>query len=265
MRILKKILKLFTPKKPIPKKGDQWFIGIKYRSKNIFNLKGLVFIKAPKGRYWADPFVIEHEGKHYLFYEDYDYIKAVIGVAELKGLRLLNPRTVIEEKQHMSFPAVFKHDGQIYMTPERCRAKKLYIYKATRFPDVWEKYALVARGKFDDPIVRKVKSGFEIWTTEGGNNLRVFKSSNLKGPWILIKKSEEDFARSAGYFIGNLRPVQDLRKTYGGAIKFLDRKKVVKTINPNWGKNLNGTHTFNVTDKYIVIDGRRPYAKRIDK
>lgn len=264
MKYLEKAFKLFHKKPKRSKEQDQWFIALKYRTKDIFNLKNLIVIHAPKGHFWADPFVIEYRKKHYLFYEDYDYNKGVIGVAEIKGLKLTKPRTVLCHRKHMSFPAVFKHDDEIFMTPECINSRKLIIYIAKQFPDKWEKYAEVARGKFEDPIIKKLDYGFEIWATEGRGEKRVFYAERLKGPWVLIKKEKNALSRSAGHFIGDLRLVQDSTKTYGGAIKFLKGNKIINSISPNWAKNIIGTHTFNISEKYVVIDGKRSFKNRIE-
>jgi hypothetical protein len=261
MKLLKKIISFFFKK---TNKKDQWFIALKYRSKNLFNLKNLTIIHAPKGHFWADPFVIEHQKKHFIFFEDHDYVKANIGVAELKGLNLINPRTIICERVHVSFPAVFKHKQDFYMTIESIKAKKLYIYKAIKFPDQWKKYSIVARGQFDDPIIKKTNKGFEIWASEGSNRLKVFHSQTINGPWKLIKDEEKKYARSAGHFIGNLRLAQDCTSTYGGAIKLIKNDKVIKTIKPNWAANIIGTHTFNFNSKYVVLDGKRSYQHKIE-
>jgi hypothetical protein len=261
MGLLKKIFRKFFKKK---NKKDQWFIALKYRTKNLFNLKNLTIIHAPKGHFWADPFVIEHQKRHFIFFEDHDYVKANIGVAELKGLELINPRTIIKEKTHISFPAVFKLEKDFFMTIESIKEKKLYIYKAIKFPDQWKKYSIVARGQFVDPVIKKTTKGFEIWASEGSNRLKVFHSKTINGPWKVIRDEEKKYARSAGHFIRDIRPVQDCTSTYGGAIKLIKNDKVIKTIKPNWAPNITGTHTFNFNSKYVVIDGKRPYQHKIE-
>ena len=264
MKYLDKLLRLFQARPKRLKEQDQWFIALKYRDNDIFNLKNLVHIHAPKGHFWADPFIIEHQNKHYIFYEDYDYVKGVIGVAEIRGLKLIKPRTVLSHRKHMSFPAVFHHEGQVFMTPECINSRKLLIYIASQFPDIWKVYAEVARGKFEDPVIKKLDYGFEIWATEGKGQQRVFYAEKLDGPWVATKKTKNLLSSSAGHFINDWRPVQDSTKTYGGAIKFLQGNKIIKTIFPTWAKNIIGTHTFNVSAKYVVIDGKRSFKNKIE-
>lgn len=255
----------YLKRKPKKKKNeDQWFIAIKRRGDSLFDLSNLVELEAPSGTYWADPFVVEWAGRVYIFFEDYDYQKAVISVGELVDMKLVNHRVVLSERKHLSFPAVFRDEGVFYMTPERSRAKKLLIYRAKKFPDHWEKFCVVAKGKYDDPVLKKTVDGYEIWATEGANNLVIFFAKNLRGPWKLIRQENVSDSRSAGHFIGDLRPVQDISKIYGGAIKFKLDNEIHHAISPDWADNLNGTHTFNISENYVVIDGRRPYRFRKD-
>ncbi len=230
---------------------NYWFIAIKERGKDIYNLDGLTILKSPPGHFWADPFLADK----YLFFEDYDYEKGIISVGELDGLTLKNVRPVLVEREHLSFPSLLYDDGSWYMTPERHNARVLRVYRATQFPDQWQPIVRVARGRFDDPLLRKTERGFEIWTTKA-DVLHVFEAKRIVGPWRLVRTHTAPFQRSAGNFIGDIRPTQDTKPVYGRAIKFLRGDEVVRTIEPTWYPNLTGTHTFNVSDTHVVIDGR---------
>lgn len=235
---------------------NKWFIGIKKRTEDIFDVSDMTILESPIGHYWADPFLADEDGITYLFFEDYNYDKGVIAVGELHGLEIRNIRTVIDEPKHLSFPSVFKDGGDWYMTPERCLSGELSIYKATAFPDVWEPIVTVSRGRYDDPILRKKENGYQIWTVEDGDKVRVFESKTIDGEWRLIKSNDEQYARPAGHFIGDIRPVQDSVPTYGRALKFKRGDAIIKEIEPDWIPNLTGTHTFNISEKYVCIDGR---------
>lgn len=240
---------------------NKWFIGIKKRGDDIFDLSMLTKIEAQDGRYWADPFLAEHEGREWLFFEDYDYNKGRLACMEIRDygdvpMPDINTFSVVlEEEHHVSFPSVTKIDGEWYMTPERVIAGELLVYRALEFPDVWTVHSRVAMGRYDDPILRKNGEHFEIWTTDD-NKLRVFRSSDMQR-WGVVRSEDKPYLRSAGHFIGELRPTQDSVPIYGRAIKFLDPEgKIKHQIEPDWAPNLTGTHTFNVSSKHVVIDGR---------
>lgn len=232
-----------------------WFIGIKERGAALMDTSGFTVIEAPEGHYYADPFLAEEDGKTYVFYEDYDYEKGRIAVAEVDGLELKNHRIILDELKHISFPSVFKYGGEWYMVPERVLAGELWVYKAVEFPDVWEPLKKVAEGRYDDPVFKETEDGIEIWCSTDGDKLRIFRAPSMDGDWSLIFSDDAPFARSAGNFIGNVRVAQDSVPVYGRAIKFINNGEML-TIEPDWYPQLTGTHTFNVTDKYVVIDGR---------
>jgi hypothetical protein len=238
---------------------NYWFIAIKKRGGDIFNLNNLAILRPPPGRFWADPFLADK----YLFFEDSDYRKGTIGVGELDGVTLKDVHPVLDEPEHLSFPSVLHDRGYWYMTPERRNAGVLRVYQATEFPNRWEPLVDVAYGRYDDPLLRKGDQGFEVWTTreEGPRGrrtdvLHVFAAESIEGPWRLVRTDAAPFQRAAGNFIGDLRPTQDCATIYGRAIKFLRGNEVVRTIEPTWYPSLTGTHTFNVSDTHVVIDGR---------
>ena len=94
----------------------------------------------PAGRYLADPFPIEVDGRHFLFVEDYSHSarRAVISVSELgTDEAWSSPRTVLERDHHLSYPFVFEHEGAIYMLPETEEAGRIELHRAVEFPYDW--------------------------------------------------------------------------------------------------------------------------------
>ena len=74
----------------------------------------------PAGLYdWvADPILVDHEGKTFLFYEAVKGDKGRIEVAEVQDDCTLGKRTVIlEDEYHYSYPFVFRHEDVWYMIP----------------------------------------------------------------------------------------------------------------------------------------------------
>ncbi|PIE06986.1 MAG: hypothetical protein CSA74_09405 [Rhodobacterales bacterium] len=94
----------------------------------------------PKGSYWADPFLFEHAGTLYLFYEVYDYKtrRGHLGVGRVEGDRLVPLGDVLKRPYHLSYPFVFSWKGEIWMLPETCGASQLELWRATDFPFGWE-------------------------------------------------------------------------------------------------------------------------------
>jgi hypothetical protein len=97
-------------------------------------------ISAPRGHFWADPFLCSHNGKTYCFVEDFVYKtkRGHISVLEITdgGARLLGD--CIKEDFHLSFPFLFRHEGQLYMCPESSEARQIRLYRCKNFPLEWE-------------------------------------------------------------------------------------------------------------------------------
>ncbi|MES2411375.1 MAG: hypothetical protein V4535_08030, partial [Bacteroidota bacterium] len=96
-----------------------------------------------KDRIWADPFSMQHEGKSYLFFEEFIHKnkKAHISYFELDANlkpTTKNPIIAINEKFHLSYPSVFKIDNDYYCCPESASNKSLTLYKAEVFPNQWK-------------------------------------------------------------------------------------------------------------------------------
>ncbi|HKT86338.1 MAG TPA: hypothetical protein VJQ77_09660 [Novosphingobium sp.] len=102
----------------------------------------------PGNRYQADPFLWEHLGRTYCFFETYDYDthKGSISVGELADQGLINVRTALSTDCHLSFPFLFEHEGQLFMMPESCGNKRLEIWRCTQFPDHWELHSTALEG-----------------------------------------------------------------------------------------------------------------------
>ena len=94
----------------------------------------------PPGRYFADPFVIERDGRTYCFVEDYVHArgKAHITVLEYRSGVATELGSCLDEPFHLSFPFVFEYEGQLYLCPEASASRSVRLYRCTEFPLRWE-------------------------------------------------------------------------------------------------------------------------------
>lgn len=241
-------------------KKNLWFLAYKERSGDIFDLSGLTIVDSPPNTYFADPFLIDYQGSTYVFFEYYDYDKGRIAYSEIIDGELGDISIAIEKDHHLSFPSVVELFGEVYMVPEQGLSGKLEIYKATQFPDKWEVISKVADGSFADPILSYEDKSFILNCSDSDNRAVTYRSKYIEGPWELIKSEDEPYYRPAGHpFMWKdrlIRPYQDCSKVYGGAIVFKEDDKVIKRIEPDWHPFLTGTHTWNISDKFVIIDGR---------
>lgn len=232
---------------------NKWIIKVSKNNGDVFDLSDSYgFGEHLKDKYVADPFVIKWHGQNYLFFELYDYKKGVIACKNLDDLGEM-PGVVLEEPYHLSFPCVFEDNGKLYMVPESGANGTIDLYEAEN-PYKWSKVkTLVSSVCAGDPVISKAGNTYFLeFTDSGDENLRVYRSDSLFGVWEEKVSKTEPHSRNAGHVFeyGDevIFPKQD-SKEYGKRIYF-------KTWNEEIIKTIEGIHTFNFNDDYIVTDYR---------
>lgn len=106
--------------------------------------------------WYADPILTTYQGKTYLLMESFDMRTQLgsIACAEFgEDGKLLQPRIIIQEKYHMSFPMVFFWNEELYMIPETCGNRSLNLYRCEG--DI-EKWTLVKSFPVEEKLVDTV-------------------------------------------------------------------------------------------------------------
>lgn len=247
-------------------------------------------LTAPTGRYYADPFVLEHEGRHWLFVEDFDIGagRAAISAVELRdGAPLGEPRVVLERDHHLSYPFVFVSDGHVYMLPESAGARRLDLYRATDFPFEWRhERTLVEDARLFDATLWFDDRGVWLWANvaedgaSSSDELHLFHAASLAEPLEPHPAnpvvSDVRRARPAGRLFRSgdalIRPAQASSERYGGGI-VLNRvdtltatdyaETPVGRIDPDWAPGIEATHTYSRDGAIEALDAilvrrRRP-------
>ena len=112
--------------------------------------------RAPRGRYWADPFVYRRGGRSYCFVEDIDRRtnRGHITALEVIGTDVVEIGVALREPFHLSFPFLFEHQGELYMCPETSAAREVRVYRSVEFPLRWELAQVLMRGvSAADPLL----------------------------------------------------------------------------------------------------------------
>lgn len=94
----------------------------------------------PNKRYWyADPILYSRDGKKYLFLEKYDMVtdKGSIAISYYSDGEFLEPKTIIDESFHMSFPHIFEYKGRTFMIPECSGSHQIRIYENGKTIEDW--------------------------------------------------------------------------------------------------------------------------------
>jgi hypothetical protein len=232
-------------------------------------------------RFYADPFVFEHENRHYLFVEEFPYAtgRGIISVAELlEDGSFSVPRPVIEEPHHLSYPQVFEVSGEIFMIPESAAARELVLYRAEHFPGKWVRdTVLLSNVDFNDATLLQSGGRFWLFGTErfghgsASDTMSVYSAPSLRGDYephrlnpIVVDRSA---ARPGGAFIRQgerlFLPVQDGTRAYGGGLGLMELLRLdmdevafapVRPIamGPAWRRC--GIHTLNRSGRIEAID-----------
>jgi hypothetical protein len=101
------------------------------------------------GELWADPFLWREGEALYVFFENYDYATRLgrISVGRLEDGELHYLGDALKLEHHLSYPFVFRHDGQLYMMPERHQADRVEVWRCVEFPLKWELHATALEGR----------------------------------------------------------------------------------------------------------------------
>jgi hypothetical protein len=244
---------------------------------------GWRWLQDDRRRYFADPFVFEEGGVAYVLCEEYPYAtsKGVISVFTLDDEGAPGPpRVVLERPCHLSYPFVFRHDGAIWMTPESGQSRTLELYRADPFPFRWTlDRVLLSEVEIADATPFAWNGDWWLSATSGEtagaswDRLSFYRGSSPLGPWTpafagpaLIDASA---ARPAGRVFEHegtlLRPAQDCRAGYGAGLAFCRIETLApgafrQTALQRFG-SVGGLHTFNMTDRFAVIDAAGPRAR----
>jgi hypothetical protein len=231
-------------------------------SRNPFSLRPVVIA--------ADPFLYVHKKELYLFYEEQVDLtgKGVIKMTKTRDVKSwTKPVLVLEEDFHLSYPNVFKINGQIYMMPETGENKSIRLYTPNDDLSQWTFYeTLLSDRHFVDSDIVYNQGTYFLFTTdysEKTNKLRLYYSDKLVEDWTEHPQSPiakgENVGRCGGSIFnynGNLyRPCQLTKKRYGEGLdiyKITDlnrdayKEERIKTIIPNGSDVYKyGGHHFN--------------------
>lgn len=127
---------------------------------------------AYSSKYWyADPITFCHEGKEYLFVEEYDRdtLKGQLAAAVLEpnGGNVAF-HTILQEPYHLSYPMVFPWQDGIYMIPETSENRSINLYQAEAFPYQWRLVQAfdVGRELVDTVVLEKSDGALTLLTSE---------------------------------------------------------------------------------------------------
>jgi hypothetical protein len=226
---------------PFVTQREQWTIGI-YRSNNPFQYNSLQGWINPlfraedvtdvPAKFVADPFLVKEGDTWNLFFEVYnnDTQQGDLAVATSKNTWTWKyERVILDEPFHLSYPYVFKWEGEYYLIPESYEANSIRLYKARDFPYNWDYVATIIEGRdFLDNSIAYHNGKWWLFTSQTGNDiLRLYYADKLLGPWTEhpqspIVEGDANIARPGGRVLiledRIYRYTQDSDPSYGNKL-----------------------------------------------
>lgn len=275
---------------------EEWNVAIRtHLEKGILDHSEPYSVLGNTWRYWcADPFVVDWQGKSYVFMEVFDRCtqKGSIGYREIDNGKIGPIRICIDLPFHMSYPMLYIAGEDILMIPECHKSNELTIYRARCFPDVWEPVETILMGRaLCDTNYMKLDSGEFLLTMPLDGDRYIYDTlemyrRNEAGEWEQCKYSPltpgSERARNGGNFFeaeGKLyRPSQNCGNSYGEKLvinqvmDFSDGcfvEKMIKEVRVDDIRTdryqFDGIHTYNHSKSYDVVDLRRRQTFQIAK
>jgi hypothetical protein len=183
---------------PFVTEREQWTIGI-YTATDPFSFSG-------RQRWWnpilraedvtdvpakfvADPFLVRETGTWYLFFEVYNRAtdQGDLAVATSRNTWQWDYQQVIlDEPFHLSYPYVFKWEGEYYLIPESYQAGGIRLYHADDFPTRWSMVTTLVEGKefVDNSIVNYDGHWWLFASVTSNDTLHLYMADDLTGPYM---------------------------------------------------------------------------------
>ncbi len=253
------LLKIFYRRIFKVKTTNDWNIALSKNKFNKVNHANSIKAVKPKDSFFADPFVIKNNRKIFIFFENYSYKKnkGTIGILELKKNKLVNYKTILDEKFHLSFPFVFNFNNKYYLIPDSSENKDLRLYECVKFPFKWKLKKIIFRNiRTTDTLIFKLKNHWIMLTNSNPSRLGdldseligFYSDNPINGNWKQIDLDFYDkksfIFRNGGLILDNnkvLRVSQDFNfNDYGNKISYQEVNFFKKKLFLKNRKSLNG-------------------------
>jgi hypothetical protein len=244
-------------------------------------------LSPPRGKFWADPFIVSRSHQKAIFFEEYEFehgkghIAALVSAGD-GSITYAGP--VIQAPYHLSFPYVFRFQGDYYMCPETQGARSVQLWRCTSWPLQWgfHKTILSDVNAVDTMIFERDGRWWLLTnldrdgTGDFSRELHVYHSASpLSEMWTPLPANPvvtgASRARNAGLLFGDgkiyrLAQSQGFDR-YGRSIKLFEitslsergySETLIAELLPNRGLNATGIHHLSACEDTVVFDAQRP-------
>jgi hypothetical protein len=139
-------------------------------------------------KFVADPFLVKEGETWNLFFEVYnnETQQGDLAVATSQNTWTWNyEKVILDEPFHLSYPYVFKSDGDYYLIPESFEANSIRLYKADSFPTEWSYVKTLVEGRdyVDNSIIFFDRKWWLFSSVTSNDTLYLHYADSLTGPW----------------------------------------------------------------------------------
>jgi hypothetical protein len=235
------------------------------------------------GWFWADPCLVRNGEDYVVFFEEASLLSGKGHISAIRidrDGRISEPEIVIDRPYHLSYPFVFRYDGDIYMIPESAENETVELYQCRRWPADWVFVRNLIEGESLYDVTLYEHQG--LWwmfanmrAREGASDwdelCLFYNASPVTNGWQAHPKnpviSDVRRARPAGkMFLDNgrlIRPSQDSSFRYGYRIslnevielsKTMYREEHLRYMEPGDDRSIRAIHTFSHCDDLAIVD-----------
>jgi hypothetical protein len=253
------------------------------------DLSGFRPIEAPKGRFYADPFVVDTGGGPRLYVEDCPdgaHRGRISTLRKAADGRWTLERVVLDDMEHRAYPHVLRAGTGLLVSPDSGRGGGVDL-----FVDHWPAAGLERIGRClegvpaSDPTLLWHDGRYWLFVTVTGHGmspwdeLHLYSAATLAGVWHPHPRNpivaDVRRARPAGRIFRRgdewIRPGQDCSVAYGrrivlSAINTLTpdayAEHPISSIEPDGFPGVRRTHTYTFDGSIEALDGYRRVFRR---
>ncbi len=230
-----------------------------------------------RDRWFADPFILKvTDSEIVVFVEEcpMENPKGIICelVIDRKTMRLKERYVMLEKDTHLSYPAIIRHEGKVFVYPENGESGRLNIYEYDEANHRLVTPVCILEEAVADATIFQQGNVFYMTATkfpDSQKRLYLYKSLSLFGPYKQVGHNpvQESIScsRNGGdYFHANgrlYRVAQNCSMRYGGALSIMSEGSIEKYdeiiefgVNPEPGRYGLGLHSLNFKEGVCVVD-----------
>ena len=232
------------------------------------------WVKMPNDSWFADPFVLDVTDDEILLLVEempYAFRKGIITLLHINraSMEIVSRKVLLELPTHLSFPAIWRKDGHVYIYPESAKSGKLDMYEYDAKKEKLTFVKTICDDVVWDSYITEAFGETLLFTAaKDDNQLDIYKWNDKKERFVTYHEiaSEKPNSRLGGAvfeYKGEIYyPAQNCEAAYGGSLD-IKRLKVesgkwkvesVKHIESPHPKMKLGMHTMNEYKGVVVID-----------